>query len=133
LTPLKRNPYFLYNFGAELNFAGKLEKSIAILDECEKRFSDYDLQMLMADNYYRKGDPEKAIRTYQHASNMIPCRFIPIYRLLEIYRKTGQKDMAVKYANEIINKKIKIPSITVSLIKSEAGEFINEIESSGNN
>ncbi|MGV8090420.1 MAG: O-antigen ligase family protein [Mangrovibacterium sp.] len=133
-TLLKRNPFFLYNYGAELNIAGRFDKSINILTECKKRFNDYDLQMLMADNYYKKDESEKAIQTYQHASNMIPCRFLPIYRLFEIYRKQGQKDMAMKYANEIINKKVKIRSSTVASIKSKAEEYLKENKSTfGNN
>ena len=59
---------------------------------------------------------------------MIPCRFLPIYQLFEIYRKAGQKDMAVKYANEIVNKKVKIPSLTVNSIKAEAEEYLKENE-----
>lgn len=126
LTALKQNPFFLYNYGAELNTAGRFDESIAILTECKKRFSDYDLQMLMADNYYRKGETEKAIQAYQHASEMIPCRFLPIYQLLEIYKETGEKEIAVKYANEIINKNVKVPSVIVSFIQQEANKFLTE-------
>ncbi|MCE5227866.1 MAG: O-antigen ligase family protein [Porphyromonadaceae bacterium] len=121
---LKRNPFFLYNYGAELNVAGKYEESIDILSECQKQFNDYDLQMLMADNYYEKGETEKAIQAYQHASNMIPCRFLPIYQLFKIYREKDQKEMAVKYATEIINKNVKVPSVAVSFIQREASEFL---------
>lgn len=59
---------------------------------------------------------------------MIPCRFLPIYQLFEIYRKEGQKDMAVKYANEIVSKKVKIPSSTVDFIKAEAEKYLKENE-----
>jgi tetratricopeptide (TPR) repeat protein len=127
-TLLKRNPFFLYNYGAEMNFAGKFDESIDILTKCQQRFNDYDLQILLADNYYKKGETEKAIEIYLYASFMIPCRFLPIYQLFEIYRNAGQKDMAVKYANEIVNKKVKIPSLTVNSIKSEAKEYIKENE-----
>ena len=128
LTSLKQNPYFLYNYGAELNYIEKFDKSIDVLTECKKRFNDYDLQMLLADNYHKKGQTEKAIEIYRHASFMIPCRFLPIYQLFEIYRNVGQKDMAVKYANEIVNKKVKIPSMTVNSIKTVAEEYLKENE-----
>lgn len=124
LTALKQNPFFLYNYGAELNIAGRFDESIAILTECKKRFNDYDLQMLMADNYYKKGETEKAIQAYQHASAMIPCRFLPIYQLLKIYKETGETEIAIKYANEIINKKVKVPSVTVSFIQRKVREFL---------
>ncbi|WP_321287646.1 hypothetical protein [uncultured Sunxiuqinia sp.] len=125
-TSLKKNSFFLYNYGAEQNFVGRLDKSINILSECQQRFNDYDLQMLLADNYDEKGETEKAIVTYRHASFMIPCRFLPIYQLFEIYRKAGQKDMTVKYANEIVNKKVKIPSLTVNSIGTEAEEYLKK-------
>lgn len=128
LSGLKRNPFFLYNYGAELNVAGKFDESIAILNECKKRFNDYDLQMLMADNYYKKGETEKAIQAYQHASNMIPCRFLPVYQLLKIYRDKNQREMAVKYARDIVTKKVKIPSFTVTSIISEAKEYLDKAE-----
>ncbi|MDD4437871.1 MAG: O-antigen ligase family protein [Tissierellia bacterium] len=127
-TSLKPNPYFLYNYGAELNFAGRYDKSIDILTVCQQHFNDYDLQMLLADNYYKKGETEKAIEIYRHASFMIPCRFLPIYQLFEIYRKTEQKYMAVRCAKEILNKKIKIPSLTINLIKAAAVEYLKENE-----
>lgn len=128
LTSFKQNPFFLYNYGAELNVASQFDESIKILTECQKQFNDYDLQMLLADNYEIKGETEKAIQLYQHASNMIPCRFFPIYQLFEIYSKAGQKSMAAKYANEIVNKKVKIPSSTVYSIKAEAKKYLKENE-----
>ena len=54
-TSLKQNPFFLYNYGAELNFVGQYYKSIDVLTECKKRFIDYDLQMLLADNNHKEG------------------------------------------------------------------------------
>ncbi len=126
LSSIKQNPFFLYNYGAELNFVGRFDKSIDILSECQHRFNDYDLQMLLADNYYKKSELDKAVQLYQYASNMIPCRFLPLYQIFEIYRKAGQIDMTKKYANEIINKKVKIPSMTVNSIKAEAEEYLEE-------
>ena len=124
-TILKRNCYFLYNYGAELNVANQFERSIKILNECKGQFNDYDLQMLLADNYHQKGEIEKAIRIYQYASNMVPCRFLPLYHIFEIYKKGNQRELAIKYANEIINKEVKIKSNTVSFIKSQASNYLN--------
>ena len=124
-TNLKRNPLFLYNYGAELNVAKKYDRSIEILGECTKQFNDYDLQMILADNYYQKRNAEKAVQTYIHASNMIPCRFLPLFRLFEIYKESGQYELAEKWAKEIKSKKVKIPSSTVSYIQNEADLFLS--------
>lgn len=127
-TSIKQDPFFLYNYGAELNVAGKFDKSIEILTECKKRFNDYDLQMLMADNYYKKGEIERAIEEYKHASNMIPCRFLPLYMQFEIYKEAAQYRDAIRFAKEIKRKKIKVPSMTVSSIKAQTENFLNETD-----
>jgi O-antigen ligase len=123
---LKQNPFFLYNYGAELNFVGRYNKSIKILSECQTYFNDYDTQMLLADNYYHIGKTAKSLQTYQIASNMIPCRFLPLYQIFQIYKDSGKKNIARKYAKEIVNKKVKIPSLVVNSIKEEASEYLKE-------
>lgn len=120
------NELFLYNYGAELNIAEKYPESNRILLECSNNFNNYDLQMIVADNYYQTGKTEKAIQTYQHASYMIPCRFLPSYQIFQIYKNANHKTLATKYANEIINKKVKIPSIAVNSMKEEAQEYLQE-------
>jgi len=127
-TSLKQNPFFLYNYGAELNVAGKFDTSIEILTECKKRFNDYDLQMLLADNYYQKGEVERAIEVYKYASNMVPCRFLPLYNQFEIYKETAQYSDAAKCANDIASKKIKVPSYTIRSIKAQAENYLKESE-----
>lgn len=126
-TKLRRNPFFLYNYGAELNFAGKFDESIDILSECKELFNDYDLQMILADNYQKSNNVSKALETYRHASDMIPARFLPLFRIFEIYRESGQDNMAQQWAEEILNKKVKIPSVTVSYIQNEAKSFLNTL------
>ncbi len=121
---LNHNPYFLYNYGAELNVAGNYNKSIEILLECERKFNDYDLQMLLADNYYNINRVDTAIQKYIYAANMIPCRFSPLYQLFEIYRETKQTEKARELALYIVNKKVKIPSNTIRRIKSITNEYI---------
>ena len=121
---LKSNPFFLYNFGAELNIAGKYSESLAILKECKKKFNDYDLQLLLADNYYRIGAWDKALNTYRYASWMIPCRFWPMYQMFSIYRETGQNKKALRMAKRIYRKKVKVPSLTIKSIKKEAKSYL---------
>lgn len=130
---LTQNPYFLFNYGAELNVSGHYEKSIEILKECQKKFNDYDLQIILADNYNKIDKPEMAIQTYEYASCMIPCRFIPLYQIFKTYKQTGQQGKAIQYANKIISKEVKIPSITVTSIISEAKQFLKKHKSTFGN
>ena len=121
---LRKNPFFLYNYGAELNIAEKYDESTSILLECQKLFNDYDLQLLLADNYQRKGEFKKAIQIFEYASNMIPCRFWPLDQIFEIYKETGQNVKALEVAKEIMRKEIKIPSLNISSIKAKAAGYL---------
>lgn len=124
---LKHNPFFLYNYGAELNISKQYVESIVILKECKKYVSDYDLQMLFADSYFRAGDTVKAIQHYEYASNMIPCRFLPLYRQFEIHKGAGNIEKAIKVAQEIVKKEIKVESVTVGVIIRDARDFLAEL------
>ena len=123
-TSLKQTPFFLYNYGAELNYTKKYEKSIEILNECASKFNDYDLQLLLADNYTGIKNYQKSEETIKLASDMIPNRFYPLYQLVKLYQTTGQHDKAIKIANEILVKPIKIPSTTIGAIIYEMKEFL---------
>lgn len=123
-SPLKNHPLFLYNYGAELNHVGHYIQSNAILTECRKKFNDYDLQMLLAYNYEQTGKIGLALQRYQHAVEMIPCRFIPLYRLFKHYKENGNIERAREYAEQIACKQIKIPSPTVRAITLEAKNFL---------
>lgn len=126
-THLKRNPFFLYNYGAELNVAGKFDESIDILSECQELFNDYDLQLILADNYQKSNNISKALEIYSNASYMIPARFLPLFRIFEIYKETGHNDLAQQWAEKILYKQVKIPSVTVSYIQNEAKSFLNTL------
>ncbi|WP_321287536.1 hypothetical protein [uncultured Sunxiuqinia sp.] len=126
---LKKHPFFLYNYGAELNYAEQYARSTAILVVCQKKFNDYDLQMLLADNYEQTGETELAIQQFDRAANMIPCRFLPLYRIFKIYKQSDNIEKAKKYARLLVCKQIKIPSPTVKAIKLEAKKFLISLNS----
>ena len=125
---LKGNPFFLYNYAAELNEAGQHGQSLLLLKECRKKLVDYDVVMLEAENYRKTGDYQSAIYAYERASKMIPSKFLPLYHLLEIAKENGLTELAESYSHEICRKEIKIPSMTVSYIKSLANAYIMEVQ-----
>ena len=125
---MKWNEYFLYNYGAELHFAGQYRQSMAVFHECQKKYNDYDLQMLLADNHYHLGDTVKALQIYQYAGNMIPCRFLPLYHRMEIYKENRNTSKAMEMAQKIVQKPIKMRSATVNFIIEKAREYLNEQE-----
>jgi O-antigen ligase len=129
---LVKNELFLYNYAAELNVTEHYEESLQIARECERLWADYDLQMLMADNYRQTERYEKAEQCYQKATAMCPVRFMPLYELAKIYLETGKETEALLLANTILEKKIKVPSATVFAIKKEMRELINRINNKHN-
>jgi len=125
---LRHNALFLYNYGAELNEAKRYAESTKILSECRSLYNDYDLEMLVADNYSRTGNVDKAIETYKYAAKMIPCRFLPLFRQFEIYKDIGDVNSAKTIARQIVNKDIKVKSGTVSAIVNEAQVYLEQRE-----
>ena len=113
---MKHNPLFLYNYAAELNYAGRYEESLAVAEECLERFNDYDVQMLLADSHVGARHPAEAIAAYRLASRMIPCRFEPLDGMLELYAGSGDVENACGVAREILAKKIKVRSLRVMQI-----------------
>lgn len=120
------NPYFLYNYASELKNVELYKQSINVFLRCESYINTYDLQMQLADNYYQMGCWEEAERRYKQAQCMCPSRFLPLQGLLRIYAKSNNCILAERVALEIINKRIKIPSYTVSIIQEEAKNYLRK-------
>ena len=118
-TYLGKNGLFLYNYSAELNHIGKYEQSKAVLSLCSKYMNDYDMQMMLADNYQQLNCNEEAESHYYLAHKMIPSKFVPLYALVKLYERNGQNEKAKAMAEKIINKKVKITSLKIIQIKKE--------------
>ncbi len=124
---LKDSSYFLYNYGAVLHSYGNYEKSLDVFMECERLYNDYNIQMLMADNFRKSGNKKEAIKRLRFANNMIPNRFLPLYYEMEIYKEDNDSIKAYNVAMKIINKSVKIKnSHSIRKIKEEAKKVIEE-------
>jgi O-antigen ligase len=118
------NHLFLYNYAAELNHRGEIQKSLEILGGTINYWNDYDIQMLFSDNYRQSADWYSAEKHLKLAASMCPNRFIPLFYLHEVYVKTYRQDEARHIAEEIVKKKVKIPSSTVSFIQRQMRKYI---------
>ncbi len=108
---------FLYNYASILNVTKKYEKSLQIARECELLWMDYDLQMLMADNYIHLKQYNNAEDHLEKAAAMCPVKFMPLYELVKLYIRMGKNEDAQVLARKILRKKIKIPSSYINRIK----------------
>jgi len=129
---LGKNGLFLYNHAAVLYEAGEFEKSVEIIERCTKYFNDYDVQMLLADNFKGLGKNALAEHYLKTASAMCPSRFMPLYALAKLYEAMGRQGEALALAGKIIDKDEKIPSAMVIAIKNAMSRLIEELEMSDN-
>lgn len=120
------DPYFLYNYGALLNSLKRYDESNAIFTECILCLNDYDVQMIIGDNYMETDRWDDAESHYILASNMIPCRFSSLERLMKLYKKRGGQQKALKVAEVISAKEIKVHSPVVVNIIRNANALISE-------
>lgn len=116
-TALNNNPYFLYNYAVILLNHKHLGESLQKALQCRLYWRDYDLEILLGDIYKMKKKYQFAERYYRNASFMCPCRFIPLYKLFELYKEIGCKEKLISIAHLITNKPVKIKSLTVIQIK----------------
>jgi len=127
---LGKDGFFLYNHAAILYEAREFERSLAVTEQCIRHYNDMDVQMLLADNFRALKKLEEAEKHYKKAASMCPSRFMPLYELVKLYEANDRKDDALALAKKIIEKDVKIPSITVSAIKNEMQKRINAKEAS---
>ncbi|MDR1339456.1 MAG: O-antigen ligase family protein [Prevotellaceae bacterium] len=122
---LGKNGLFLYNHAAELHEVKEYAKSLSVFERCVRYYNDIDVQMLLAYNYKELGRYDEAEKHYKLAAGMCPGRFMPLYQLTEFYTATERTDEARTLAQQIIDKKVKIPSATVHAIKQKMRELID--------
>ena len=124
---LKGDMDFLYNYGAELHYVGKYTESLKILNECSVIYNDYNVQMLIADDYAKLGYADSAIVNFRFASDMIPNRFLPLYHIMQIHISRDDYIHAKEIAREILNKPVKIKnSKSVERIREDAYSLLRE-------
>ena len=123
---MKHSPHFLYNYAAELNHIGEYCHSQQVLEKCMYRLSDYDTHLLAASNHEQMGNYGLTEQHLQKAAAMCPVRFIPLYRLAKLYGKMERYCEQRAIAQQIMDKKIKVPSQRITEIKNEMRYILEE-------
>ncbi len=114
------NPMFNYNYAVLLNHVGRYEESLTQAYKCKKKWNEYSIQILFANIFENLGQKEDAIKSYEMAHNMVPCRFEPLYGQFLIYCELNDTINILNKAYEITEKAIKVPSVRVSQIIAHA-------------
>lgn len=84
-----------------------------------------DTYILLGNYYRRLGYKDKAIDKYLLASQMVPCRLLPPYRLFRLYLENGDSVKAFCMAHHIVSQPIKVNSSFIINAKNEARKFID--------
>lgn len=123
---LYKNGEFLMQYGKALVMAGEYAKGVTILKETKKYFNTTIIEMTLGNAYKYLGKYKKAEKSYHIAESMVPNRFYPMYLLVKLYNETGQKEKAYFKAREILNKKVKIPSLAIREIRLEMRKIVKD-------
>lgn len=117
---------FLTNYGKALIKAEQPKKAIEVLQNAKKYLNTTHIETTLGDAYKTVGNYEGAEIAYQHAANMIPNRFYPIYLLARLYDESKQPDKAKEKALEIMNKDIKIQSTAIKEMRREMKKILKK-------
>ncbi len=113
------NPYFLYNYAAILLEKKQYQQSLQIALQCRHYWADYDLELIIGENYQRLHQPRQAEKYYNNASMMCPSRFLPFYKLFHLYKENGESKQMLAMAEAIIDKPMKIKTADIMRMKRE--------------
>lgn len=123
---LRDTPSFMYNYGAWLHHNGYYEESLKVLNECINSLDDYNVELLLADNYRQLGDVKESIERFEVANAMIPSKFLPLYHAMITYEEIGDSVNACRIARKIVDKPVKVQrSTSVREIIREAEKIIS--------
>jgi O-antigen polymerase len=115
---------FLMGYGKTLSLAGKNTQAITILEEAKQYLNTTVIQTALGDAYKETKQYKEAEKAYQDAHNMSPSKFYPMYLLVKLYDESNNEKKAVEIANNILNKKIKIPSTAIKEIREEMKKIL---------
>ena len=92
------------------------KECIKTCNECKNHIASYDLEFMLGNSYLFTGEHQKALEHFSVAHYMCPNRFIPLYKQFKIYKEIGDTANMKSIGNEILAKKIKIPSHKIDVI-----------------
>ena len=95
--------------------------------QCRKYWADYDLELILGENYQQLNKPKLAEKYYNSASMMCPSRFLPLYKLFHLYKMNGEKERSLAMAEAVVDKPMKIETVAIKRMKREMEREIQKI------
>jgi tetratricopeptide (TPR) repeat protein len=123
---LKNNGEYLINYGKALSVANQHTKAIEVLCRGKDYHVNTILYTALGDSYKAAGLFHEAEKAYLQAALMVPGKFYPLYLLAKLYNDSGQNEKAVRLANLLIKKEVKINSTAIEEIRAEMRKILEE-------
>ena len=84
------------------------EESLTVALQCRKYWADYDLELMIGENYQELDKYELAERYYDNASMMF-----------HLYKNMGNRKCMLRVAESVIDKPMKIKTSAIRMMKRE--------------
>ena len=117
---------FLFEYGQALTEAEKHEEAIAVLHKAVRQTSDPYVFNSQGKSYQALKKYKKAEKAYWRAYYLIPHKFYPLYLLGKLYDEWQKPEKAVAIANQLLNKKVKVPSLAIDEMKKEMNKILSK-------
>lgn len=106
------NERFLFDFSKILVADGRYKDSNAMLRLGTLISSDPMFYVIQGNNYSKMGFFQDAEQAYKKAFDIMPNRLYPLYQLMLLYEKEGDKDKMITMAQQVIafNEKVISPA-----------------------
>ncbi|MCX6326524.1 MAG: hypothetical protein NT144_07730, partial [Bacteroidia bacterium] len=126
--PLQYTGSYLQYYGKALSMNEEYPRGVEMLERAAHFTSDEILYTTLGDTYKALKRYSEAEEAYLHASFMVPHKLYPRYLLANLYSETGQKEKALRTAEELLNKKIKVESTATEEIRQAMRKIIEKIK-----
>lgn len=123
---LKTNGKFLLDYGEHLMEINDLPQAVKILEESKRYYISYRTLLSCADAHYQSQNTSAAIDNLEQLSNLVPYKFYPKYKLVNLYYKSGDSTKRRAMAKFILSMPVKKMSSDVIKIKHEMLEILNQ-------
>ena len=87
---------------------------------------DSEIYCMLGDENMEKGNFDKSETYYRKASNMVPSKITPRYKLFRLYISRGDTILAVSLGRIVLSLKPKVESTKTLRMKGEIKDFLQD-------
>lgn len=127
-SKLNKDGKFLTEYGYFLiNDMSDINTGISVLEQAKKLYlSRYSVEAL-ANAYIESNNLPKAIENYEWICTYTPNKFVPKYKLMNLYLNNRDTNSAIITANLILKMPVKIPKNEIEIIKIKTNKLLLDL------